>query len=300
MALNLTHPEDRAPFTDEAFARMARGTDLEDAILARLKRIGPQLPTPFRIVGEQVRFEVKDRDGLLLGSGKIDCRIEIGGQTPVAEVKSGRTVEHLRTAEDFHRSSVWSRKYLDQLLNYLLAANEPWGVFIIARGGMPKVVPVVLEDWLERAERNLTGMRQAVDHAADKGPIPDFTDDRSLCRTCDHLGRSCAPVGLDAAGWAVINDEELIALAEVRERTEAAAKDHDAADARLKEALRGVEFGLLGPYEVSGKWSKSTTYDVPPLIKQQYKVENPQGRFLLKIERVVPETKAVDGAAPSA
>ena len=88
------------------------------------------------------------------------------------------------------------------------------------------------------------------------------------------------------AGWTVLADEELIRLAEVREANGAAAKEYESADAHLKKALRGVERGLLGPFEVSGAWGKLTKYDVPDEVKKQYAVSDPQGRFTLTIERV--------------
>src|SRR3990172_7071748 len=133
-ALDMLHPEDDDSFGPASLERFAQGEEAESAIMARLNRIGPFFDPPFKVVEQQFRFDVKDRDGIVLFSGKMDGRIRFGNESariPV-EVKSGRTYDGCRTVEDLARG-VWSRSAVDQLLAYLLGASEPWGFILVRR-----------------------------------------------------------------------------------------------------------------------------------------------------------------------
>jgi len=287
-ALDMLHPEDDDSFGPASLERFAQGEEAESAIMARLNRIGPFFDPPFKVVEQQFRFDVKDRDGIVLISGKMDGRIRFGNESariPV-EVKSGRTYDGCRTVEDLDRG-VWSRSAVDQLLAYLLGASEPWGFILVRRfSDLPQFIPVRLEEHLPRAEAFLQQARRAVDARHGRAPLPEFTQDVAECRRCPHMGKSCTPPLDYGAGVKVIADESLVMLAETRERLESAHKDYERADSGLKEALRGIEQGILGPFQVKGQWQRGTTYDVPKEIKEQYKHVDEKGRFLLRIERV--------------
>ena len=289
MALDLLHPDDEREPDSAAMERMKRGVERELAVVSRLMQIGPRCTPPYEVIEGQRRFELRDRDGSLLIVGKVDGRLQFrdGGTThkPVIEVKSGRSFERVGCIEDLDRSP-WTRHALDQLLAYLYAESEPWGFFIFEGPGLPVFLRVDLEDHLGRVERFLANARAAVDHRFGRGPMPPQTQDRSECRRCPHFGRTCDP-GLDYGdGVVVIDDPELVELAKEREQHEAAAKMFGHADKRLKEALRGVERGILDDFLITGKWGKSTRYNVPNEVREQYKEIDPKGRFTLTIERV--------------
>lgn len=84
----------------------------------------------------------------------------------------------------------------------------------------------------------------------------------------------------------MIDDPDLVMAAETCERTERAHKEHERADKKLKDALRGVTAAILGNYQVTGKWSERTKYDVPKEVREQYARKDPQGAFMLTIERL--------------
>ena len=286
MALDLLHPEDWPVPAPDALERMERGKEREASIVARLQQIGPRCPVPFQVIEGQHRFEVKDRDGTVLIVGKIDGRLRFATrEQPVFEIKSGESFRRIETLEDFERSP-WTRHAPDQLLSYLLAEGEPWGFFVIDRPGLPKLIRVDLEDHLDRAEAFLQEARLAIDAKAGKVPMPPFTQDAGSCRRCSHYGKSCAPPLDFGEGAAMITDERLIDLAEVRERSAEAHQEYEEADKELKAALRGIELGVLGPFLVSGKWGRSTRLEFPSEeCKKQFQVVDPKGRFLLTIER---------------
>lgn len=289
MALDLMHPEDERTPEPDALERMAIGKEREASIVARLMQIGPRCSPPFEVVEGQRPFRIRDRDGVDLIHGKIDGRLQFDKATrPVFEVKWGESFRHVEALEDLDRSP-WTRHALDQLLSYLLAESEPWGFFILGRPGVPLFLRVDLEEHLERAERFLVDARRAVDAAAG-GTLPDFSSNPGDCRRCPHFGKACAPPLDFGPGARVIDDPHLVELAEIREGTAEHRAAYERADKELKAALRGVEMGLLGPFEVIGRWKPGTKYDVPKAVKDQYRRVEEHGSFTLEIERVPERT----------
>lgn len=290
MALDLLNPGDRGEANPDSLERMKRGKERENSIIARLHQIGPWSAPTFEVVEQQSRFEVKDKDGTLLITGKLDGRLNFGqGLRPPFEVKSGVSFQNATCLEDLD-TGPWTAHAVDQLLVYLLAFEEPVGFFIIDRPRLPLFLPVYLMDHLERTEQFLKDARAAVD-VSYGAALPDFTKDSSLCRRCDHLGKSCVPPELSYGTMKVVTDEELIQLALIREKTEEAHEEWKDADETLKNRLRGIEQGILGPFELRGKWGKSTSYEFPDDLKEKYKKIDPKGKFTLKIERVIPNAE---------
>ncbi len=292
MALDLSHPEDDEIFSDDALERMERGVEREHAIVARLHQIGPRCSPHFSVIEGQRRFEIKDRDGVLLIRGKVDGRLQFDHFTkPVFEVKSGTSFQNVESLADLDRGR-WTKHSLDQLLAYLYAESEPTGLFIIDRPRLPLFLPVVLEEHLERAESFLRDARKASD-AARGGELPPFATDVGECRRCPHFGKTCAPPALDyGPGVKVISDPDLEEAARVREANREAAKAYDKADKTLKDALRGIESAVLGPFSITGKWGRQTSYDIPKELKEKYKHVEEKGKFFLDIERAVQEPVA--------
>jgi hypothetical protein len=286
MALDLTHPEDDGEFSDEALARMKRGEEREQAIVAWLHQIGPRSSPPFKVVEGQRRFEIKDRDGTVILVGKVDCRLQFqNGERPFVEVKAGESVRGLETVEDFDRSP-WTRHMPDQLLSYCFAENQPWAFFVLDQPGLPVFIPMRLEDHLSRVERVLGQVRRAVDVQVVDAPLPEFTQDKAECRRCPHFKKSCDPPLDYGPGLKVITDETLIAAAELREKTREAWEQYERADKLLKTSLRGVDMALVGNFQARGQWQSRTRYEIPEELKEQYSKTDPHGAFRLTIERI--------------
>jgi len=295
MALDMMHPEDD-PF-DQAiqFERMTQGNEAEQAIMARLHKVGPFCSPAFTVAEQQHRFEVKDRDSTIVVTGKMDGRLRFTGldARPPFEVKSGKTYEGCETIEDFDRNP-WAGMAIDQLLAYLYAddarnhpGGAPWGfIFIRRQSKLPRAIRVNLFDHLDRVERFIRDARAAVDARHGRGPLPDFIGDPAECRRCPHFGKSCDPPRDFGAGMQVYAEPEAIEAAETRERTRAAHEQYESSDKYLKEKFRGIEAGIVGDFRLAGKWAPLTTYDVPKEIKEPFKKVNPQGRFTLSIERI--------------
>jgi len=84
----------------------------------------------------------------------------------------------------------------------------------------------------------------------------------------------------------VIDDPELIEAAEICVREHKAAKRYSRAHKKLAKRLRGVERARLGEYEIRGRFEAATKYRVPEEVRQEYRYEDPQARWLFTVRRV--------------
>jgi hypothetical protein len=274
------------PWPPEVLAKFRRGDDRERDLLADLTRIGRDAEPAVSVIGQQERFALKDHKGRPAIVGKVDARLAVDGVNLPLEVKawSPFLVDRLERFEDVFESP-WTRSGGYQLLAYLYGAGEPAGFLLLDRSGIPKLMPVELEPNLERMEEFLTKAEHALDHVA-AGTLPDYLDDPSECRRCSWYGATCNPP-LSAIGAQVLTDPDLEALLERRDAIKAVGKEFLDLDREVKDRLRGVESGIVGKYQVIGRWSKqSRLTDLPPALKKQYTVTDPKGRFTLDITRL--------------
>jgi hypothetical protein len=285
MVLEATVPEQRQPFDAFTLARFRRGNDRERDLLADLQRIGRNAEPPFTIIGQQDQFKVRDRKGRQVISGKVDAFLAIGDARMPLEIKawSPLLVDRLDTFEDV-LSNVWTRSGAYQLIAYLYGHEKPVGFMVLDRSGIPKLLPVVLDEHLDTMEEFLSKAERVVDHAQ-AGTLPNYIDDPDECRRCDFFGGTCNPP-LTATAATVLTDPELEALLERREALKDAGKQYAALDADVKQRLRGVELGIAGAFEIRGKWGKQSRLDLPADLKQRYTVTDPKGRFSLEITRL--------------
>jgi hypothetical protein len=197
------------------------------------------------VIEGQRRFTIRDRDGKAIIRGKIDGRLAFAdGQKPIYEVKWGDSFRHISKLEDFE-SSRWSRHTPDQLLAYLLAESIPWGVIVVKKPGLPAIIPVRLEDHLDRAEGFLRDARMAVDTRYGLRNPPPFIDDTNECLSCPHFNRTCSPPGVSQAsdGSFVIRDLEALRAVDEMMRVEQDGKRYAYLKDRLRSYARKVAEG---------------------------------------------------------
>jgi hypothetical protein len=293
MALDMMHPEDNDPFTVDGLNRMQQGREMEELVIMQLSRAGAIADPKFSVIQRQTRIVIKDRDGLELIVAKIDGRLKFEGEkhTPITEIKWGRSFMGCESVRDLDAGE-WTRAAVDQMLCYLLGMDEPLGVFVLPRvTDFPTLIPVVLDQHLARAEAALVGTRKAVlaRTSPNDNPLPTFTTDSSLCRRCPHLKKTCLPPAFEYGdGVTLIADDEVLLqnLLE-REATAGAHRQYERADKAAKTRLRDVAHALCGPFEITGRWSPQTRYELPDDVKAQYAIEEEKGRFTVSIERAV-------------
>jgi hypothetical protein len=285
MAYELTVPELQPPFPPEVLAKFRRGDDRERDLLSDLGRIGRDAEPPFKVIGQQERFQLRDHKSRVAIVGKVDARLEVNGARPPLEVKawSPMMVDRIETFADLFENP-WTRSGGYQLLSYLFGSGEPYGFLLLDRSGIPRLLPVVLDENLDRMEEFLAKSERVLDHVQAQ-TLPDFIDDAAECRRCAFMGAVCNPP-LSAAGAMLLNDPELEAQLERREALKAAGEEFNHLDTQIKKWLRGVESGIAGKFSITGKWSKSSRVELPADLKKQYTVTNPKGKFTLEIARL--------------
>lgn len=287
MVLDLTHADQVPAWSADALARFRRGNDRERDLLADLERVGRDADPPFRLIGQQERFTLRDRRGRTAIVGKVDARVEIAGVRAPVEVKawSPNIVDRIESFDDLF-ANVWTRAGGFQLLSYLFGANEPLGFLVLDRSGLPLLLPVELESHLDRMEDFLARAERALDHV-DAGTLPPYLEgDAAECRRCSHYGISCQPP-ISSAAAVLLDDPALEAALTRRDELLAAGREFEALDTDIKKRVRGVEHGIVGQFELVGTWGKSSRVELPADLKKQFTVTDPHGRFTLDIVRHV-------------
>jgi len=286
MVYEMTIPQTLPPWPAEVLARFRRGDDRERDLLADLSRIGRDADPPFTVIGQQESFKLKDHKGRVAISGKVDARIQIGNARPPLEVKawSPMMTDRIETFADLF-DNPWTRSGAHQLLSYLYGAGEPFGFLLLDRSGIPRLLPVELDPHLDHMEDFLARAERAIDHVEAEALPPFLEGDAAECKRCAWYGHTCNPP-LSAAGAVVLTDPELHADLARRDELEAAAKEFEKLDKKIKAQLRGVEEGIAGAFVINGKWQKKSTTELPADIKKKYTTTDPKGSFRLEIVRV--------------
>ncbi len=286
MVYEMARPEKLPPWPPEVLARFRRGDDRERDLLSDLARIGRDAEPSFTVIGQQERFQLKDRKGRVAISGKVDARIEIAGRGRPLEVKawSPMMVDRIETFEDLF-DNPWTKGGAHQLLSYLFGAGEPFGFLLLDRSGIPKLLPVELDPHLDRMDDFLTRAEYAIDHVEAKTLPPFLEGDAAECKRCAWYGNECNPP-LIGKGAIVLTDPELVKRLARRDELAAGAREFDKLDKAIKEELRGIEEGIAGPFVINGKWQKKTTTDLPADVKKQYTTTDPKGGFRIEIVRL--------------
>ena len=284
MVYDMKSPDQVQPFSPDTLANFRRGSDRERELLIDLTRVGRLADPPFEVVGQQERFELRDRKGRVAVVGKVDARIKQNGMAAPVETKAWHPnlVARIKTFSDLFENH-WTRSGAYQLLSYLYGSNQQVGFMLLDRNGLPLILPVNLYEHLDAVEGFLSRAEAAMDHVQ-AGTLPDFFNEPGECKRCPYFGAVCQPpMKYDAA--TILTDPELIQLLERRAEVEAAGKEYMSVDQEVKKRLRGVEQGIAGPFVLTGKWQKMTTYDWPDDLKKQYGRSDPKGKFVLTITK---------------
>lgn len=288
MVLEATAPHMQPAFDTMTLARFRRGNDRERDILSDLARMGRDAEPAFEVVGQQAHFGLVDRKGRSVIRGKVDAFLTMGRayEYPI-EVKawSPMVVDRIETFEDLF-ANPWTRSGGYQLLAYLFGHALPLGFMVLDRSGLPKLIPVVLEEHLGKMEEFLGKAERVVDHC-EAGTLPAYLEgDPAECQRCGFYGTTCQPP-LSAKNTTVVTDPEVELQLTRWHALKDAGREWASLDEKLKKQFRGTEQALAGCFAITGKWGRQTRVELPDDVKKQYTVTDPKGRFTLTIEKVV-------------
>ncbi len=262
MALDLIAWDQKPPRDPDALERMRRGKERESDVIARLTQVGKLSDPTFEVIHHEQFERILDRKGRVIIRMRIDGRLKFAtGEAPPFEIKRYHpsTADRIETVDDFARSP-WTRSAPDQMLAYLVGHSEPLGLFILETSGLPRIIPVILTEHLERAEGFLRDAEVAMD-AKEAWPVlgqealPPFIGDPSECRRCQHFGRACNPP-LEFQAAQVLADPELEQTLARRHELAESAREFEQLDKMAKSRLRGIERGVCGDFLIEGTWSE--------------------------------------------
>lgn len=238
--LEIVQWDTKAPIPADRQGRLQAGEDAEVRGIQELKAMG------YRVVREQVPFELKDRSsGEPVLRGRVDAFIELHHRLDVpVEIKSlfPYIYAAINRQEDFERFW-WTKKYPYQLQAYLIGYGSDWGFFWLTNlVGDWKPIAIRLDYAIAEkvwaySERILAGVKS---YRASQ-PLPDFTKDPLECTRCPFFGRSCNPP-IQEMGARYIEDPDFEVALTRRHDLIAGAREFDVLDTQLKKVLKTLAF----------------------------------------------------------
>lgn len=245
-------------------------------------RLGYELGIEF--IEQQSPFEIKNNQGEVIASGRIDGKILWNGKAIPVEIKSmnENSFNMLNSLDDFKRKPLY-RKYLRQMQLYLYGNNQQYGLFILSNFRTEKIILVELdygecEYILSRLER-LWEMKK-------RGEYPEGTYKPELCDRCPFASLCMADVSNKPAD--LINNEELEEKLNRREELSAAAKEYADIDAEVKAVFKSIPHAFVGKsFEIVGKEQVRKSVDskaIPEEIRKQYEKET--SYWITKIKKI--------------
>lgn len=231
-------------------------------------RIGYELGLEF--VETQSPFEIKNRAGEVIASGKIDGKILWNGKAVPVEIKSmnENSFNMINSLDDFKKKPLY-RKYLRQMQLYLYGNNQEAGLFIISNFRTEKIILVTLdygecEYILSRLER-LWEMKKTGTY-----PEPEYRPE--LCDRCP-FSSLCMGDAIHKPAE-MINNELLEEKLNRRLELEPLVKEYKDIDEEVKSVFKQIPHAFVGTsFEITGREQSRKAVDanaMPDDIRQQY------------------------------
>ena len=245
-------------------------------------RIGYELGLEF--IETQSPFEIKNRAGEVIASGKIDGKILWNGKAVPVEIKSmnENSFNQINSLEDFKKKPLY-RKYLRQMQLYLYGNNQEAGLFIISNFRTEKLILVTLdygecESIISRLERLWEMKKAGTDPTAEYKP--------ELCDRCPFSSICLADVINHPADF--INNEELEEHLMRRDELEPLVKEYKDLDEEIKATFKQIPHAFVGTsFEIIGKEQSRKSVDakaMPEDLRKQYERETTF--WITKIKRI--------------
>lgn len=257
IAYGVTNWKDKPLPSLDLQARFEVGHVVEREMTRELLEMG------FEFVGGQDSVTVHGKGGILLATGRIDGFINWQGEKIPVEFKSmhPNIWASVDSVEDFQKKP-WLRKYTRQLMMYCFGHSKEYGLFGLSNclGGIKWFILYLdlgeCEFLLQRLE-NVSGHLKA-------GTLPDRINYRDeVCGKCD-FANICLPDVMRTEAQ-ILNDDELIADLEKREKLKEASSEYTALDKSVKARLKNIEKGVAGEFMIVGKQQHRDGYEVGPV-----------------------------------
>jgi CRISPR/Cas system-associated exonuclease Cas4 (RecB family) len=206
-------------------------------------------------------------------TGSIDFKLSIDGQVYPVEVKSaapGVFASINSIADMLHHKYPYMRKYPAQLTLYLLMDNKERGLFLFKNKSTGELKEIWMDLDYNFAE-SLVQKAEAINKHVAEGTLPEPMEYKEdICGECPFI-HICLPdrIGKEVE---VTEDSELLELANRYFELKPGAKEFDEVNERINKLVEGREKILVGDYFIEGKWVDKPKYDIPPEVRDKYKV----------------------------
>lgn len=244
---------------DGLLALFESGKKEENNIIKMLLDLG------FEVVNQQNPIQIKNRQGEIICTGRIDGKIIYKGVAIPYEIKSMQdySFQQLNSIDDFEKSPL-HRKYIKQLQLYMYGNNIEVAMFIISNFRQIKVIPVYLDYGL--CEQILQQLERAWEFVKNKKYPDPINYNPKICDWCPFEMLCTKMTTNKSADF--IDNKELEAKIDRRFQLEAAAKEYKELDEEIKAPFKknGVLNAIIGTkYEILGRKQTRTTYNTAAL-----------------------------------
>lgn len=241
----------------------------------------------FEVINQQNPITIKNRDGEIICSGRIDGKIVYNGVAIPYEIKSMNdySFQQLNTIEDFEKSPL-HRKYIKQLQLYMYGNEIEVGMFIISNFRQIKVIPIYLDYGL--CEQIIQQLENAWEYVKQKKYPDPITYNPKICDWCpwEFL---CTKATLNKPAE-LIDNAELESMLERMFKLEPDAKEY----AELKEQIKapfkknGVLNAIVGTkFEIIGRKQARTSYNTALLTDEEKdKIKEVKETIVYKMRKI--------------
>lgn len=251
----------------------------EDAVLREMADAGIKTTEQQRPY-EWKKFEL---------AGRLDAKIPIDGDYIPLEIKSCSpnifpVLKPMKPEEMVNSKYLWIRKYLAQILLYMVMDGKEMGIIIFKNKStgekLQKIVHLTDEN-LSYIETILQKLEKVNDYVRrNEVPLADPCED---CKGCGFAKTACFPGQDFGPGFDFISNEEIEAKLLRWHETINPHHEHEDLDKELKEHFKGKS-AVVGDFLIESKEYERTNYAIPDEIKNQYAEKVPYWRT--KIERL--------------
>lgn len=254
---------DKKPIADTWLqARFEEGNNQERNLLVKLLQMG------FQVVEGQKRFEILDRNGRVIMTGRIEGKVIFNAKYYPFEIKSmnPNIYAGIETFEDFAKYN-HTAKYPKQLMSYMFSENLDEGFFLLTDClGHFKIIPIKLDYAMMEGEmQNCTLVMDAVE----KKTPPPFHTDKAVCRKCWACKTACFPDLDFGDGVQVIDDDELLNNLNRRQELAPMANEFAKLDKEIKDKAKdNYKHAICGNYEMVVK-----EYPINYKAKEAYTIQ---------------------------
>jgi hypothetical protein len=209
-------------------------------------------------------------------TGHIDGLLIHDSEAMPFDVKSvnPHDFQRIGSARDLASSGkAWLQKWPAQVLLYCLMSNHERG-FLYLKNKItfePKVIWFDLNDaaTLDYAEGILRRL-ETINRHVREGTLPPVHDDPDTCRGCPFF-HVCLPE-IKREALELLESTELEAKLRRRAELEAAAREYEALDREVRQALQGRERAIVGDWLIVGRPVTRKSYTVPETTYWQIRI----------------------------